>query len=270
MTELASTTVKLMSVPIDLWRRASAHQEAVQREFDIIRVDLPPDSAPNRLSALVDEFDSRYAGTTAQTWDELHAAAERGDAQIDLVFTVPPEAAEAARQLDRILNDVDDFCRSGEHLLTLATPSDQVALRTWFLGEFTRQIDQGLDPAPWTHEGIEEHDDEVIDGRPVSSAVGDSEPIYFEGDLDLASASALRDKILDRRAAGVSNLILDLTGVKFMDSVGISLLVSAHNRAVDDGTEITVLLPERLRSLIEMSGLIEVLSPEFVAADSQP
>jgi anti-anti-sigma regulatory factor len=53
-----------------------------------------------------------------------------------------------------------------------------------------------------------------------------------------------------------------------MDSVGISLLVSAHNRATEDGVELALILPARLEPLIEMTGLTELLRPRFV--DPEP
>jgi anti-sigma B factor antagonist len=92
--------------------------------------------------------------------------------------------------------------------------------------------------------------------------------IEFSGDLDISTAGALRDEILDAKAGGSSRLLVDLTGVEFMDSVGISLLVSAHNRATEDGVELALILPARLEPLIEMTGLTELLRPRFV--DPEP
>jgi len=253
--------VLLNQLPIDLWTRASAHQEAIQREFDILRAELPEDSSPNRLLALIEQYDGRFS--TEETWNELQEAAEKGQEEVDLTFTVPAEAAEVARSLGRMLDEVDDFCRAGEKLLTLATPPDLVAFRRWFLGEFTRQIDQGLDPIPWGVTDPREQRDASETATEPAKPEG-SESIRFEGDLDLSSAGVLRDQILDHRAAGVKNLTIDLTGVKFMDSVGISLLVSAHNRVTDEGLSMSLIMPERLRPLIEMSGLLELLRPRFV------
>ncbi|CAN5191697.1 hypothetical protein BH24ACT1_BH24ACT1_03630 [soil metagenome] len=67
---------------------------------------------------------------------------------MDVEYRVPPEAKEAAVALGALLDEADEFCRNGIHLLTLATPPGPYALRRWYLSEFIAQID-GADPTPW-------------------------------------------------------------------------------------------------------------------------
>jgi hypothetical protein len=137
------------------------------------------------------EFDARFGHSGEQVWADVQAAAERGESVADLVFVVPAEAAEASRELDRILDEVDDFCRDGERLLTLATPDELVGFRRWLLGEFGRQIEEGLDPIPWSDSAtisVTEHPS----GDPPD---GDQHTILFTGDLDIATAEALRERI---------------------------------------------------------------------------
>ncbi|MBA2438213.1 MAG: hypothetical protein H0V52_07665, partial [Acidimicrobiia bacterium] len=57
-------------------------------------------------------------------------------------------ARAACITLGELLDESDEFCKKGEHLLTLTTPAEPLALRRWFLGEFVAQID-GADPTPW-------------------------------------------------------------------------------------------------------------------------
>jgi anti-anti-sigma factor len=253
--------VRLVAVPVDVWRDASAHQEAVQRELDIIRPTLDETAVPNRFQQLVTEFDARYGQSSEGTWGELHAAAERGEQSVDLTFVVARDTAEAARLLDQMLDEVDEFCRAGDRLLTLATPEPLVAFRRWLLGEFTRQIDLGLAPLPWhrySEQGTAPGKVEAIEPS------GERDTIRFTGDLDISTAGALRDEILSTRTRGISRLTIDLSEVEFMDSVGISLLVTAHNRAKEDGVELDIVFPRRLQPLIEMTGLIDLLRPTFV------
>ncbi len=47
-----------------------------------------------------------------------------------------------------MLDEADAYCRQGSHLLTLQTPPDQRAFRTWFLAEFLSQL-AGGPPTPW-------------------------------------------------------------------------------------------------------------------------
>lgn len=257
--------VRLVEVPVAVWQRANAHHEAVQREFDIMKMNLPENSIPHQLVDLIAEFDRRFGGIADPTWQDMYAAAERGDDTVTLVFRMPIETAAAAEQLEEMLDKVDDFCRAGEDLLTLATPRDLVSFRRWFLGEFKRQIDLGLPPVSWS-EWEREIDPSLDSAEPakVSSSGESPRPVRFDGDLDLATAGALRDEIMEARTAGAKEVTVDLGEVKFVDSVGLSLLVTAHNRLVEDGVEMKLVLPEKLRVLFEISGLLEVLQPEFV------
>ncbi len=66
----------------------------------------------------------------------------------DLVFRVPPQAAEAATNLDAMLDEANTYCGAGTHLLTLATPPDLVRFRKWYLGEFVGQL-AGRPPIAW-------------------------------------------------------------------------------------------------------------------------
>ncbi|MGH8957640.1 MAG: STAS domain-containing protein [Acidimicrobiia bacterium] len=262
MTEVDATVeVRLLEMPIELWKRASAHHEAIQREFDIVKADLPRGSLPHQFSDLLEELDLRFAGIGDPNRQELFAAAERGESAIDLVYRVPRELAGATRRLGEMLDAVDEFCLAGEKLLTLATPPDLVFFRRWSLGEFTRQIEDGRSPLPWSR-FESEIDQPEADERQTASGNGE-EVIRFQGDLDLASAGALRNKILGGRD-GSSKLTLDLSRVDLIDSVGISLLITAHARLSEEGVEMQLILPTSLRRLFEISGLIELLNPEFV------
>jgi anti-sigma B factor antagonist len=87
----------------------------------------------------------------------------------------------------------------------------------------------------------------------------------FSGELDLASAASLQKAIHDAMHEGADSLTLDMRGVTFIDSVGLSLIVTARNRLDEDGGQLRVVLPERLRPLFDLSGLLEVLDVQFVA-----
>ncbi len=142
--------VHILGVPLDTYRETSEHTDELLREFTLIRESDTSDTAqvPSRLLALVDELTSRFSGFTTQQEAELSAALERGDTTIDLVYRVPAAVKEACFDLERMLDEADEFCRSGDALLTMASPPHTVAFRRWFLGEFVRQVD-GHAPTPW-------------------------------------------------------------------------------------------------------------------------
>jgi anti-anti-sigma factor len=261
MTAASSlVTVRLLGTPVDLWQKASAHQEAIQREFDIMRSRLPTHSIPHRLLELISDMDARFGEFGQAARQELTSAAERGVRQVDLRYVLPPEAAQGAVQLKEMLAEVDAYCRSGEHLLTLTTPNDQVAFRNWVLDEFVRQIEQRLDPLPWNEHLMVQED--PGSPRDPGANVSTTETVVFKGDLDLATAGALRDTIQERRTDRLSKLTLDLTEVGFMDSVGISLLVATYNRLTEEGVEMRLIVPHRLYALLKLTGLTDLLKPE--------
>lgn len=240
--------VRLLGLPVDLWRRANAHQEALQREFEIIRTTGAADSVPHRLLELIDSFRTQFGDSNDATWDQLRLAAEAGETTKDLALRVPAAAVSGARELRLTMAEVDAYCQSGSHLLTLTTPSDQVALRDWILGEVIRQIDRH-EPVSWA---------EFMDERRKEEA----DRIVFDGALDLATAGGLRDEIQERRSRGIRRLVVDLSRVGFVDSIGISLLVTTHNRLEEEGATMRLIAPRRLQELLRLTGLTEVLKPE--------
>ena len=140
--------VRLLAVDLEDHRRASEHHEELFREFTLIAASGEDHSAvPARLMALIDELTSQYSGFTSGTTEELQAAIERGDATIDLTFTLPSSVVPDVQRFHQLLDEADEYCRSGD-LLTLATPPDAVAYRRWYLDEFVRQIG-GEAPRPW-------------------------------------------------------------------------------------------------------------------------
>ncbi len=143
-------TVRLLDVPVPLRFQSAEHGEGLVREMTLLMTGDPETSrVPARLVELAGEVRNQYAPFTAAQVATLEEALARGvDVVPELVYRVPPSAVEMARRLREILSEADEYCRSGEHLLTLATPPDVAAFRTWMLGEFERQV-TGEPPVPW-------------------------------------------------------------------------------------------------------------------------
>ena len=55
--------------------------------------------------------------------------------------------------------------------------------------------------------------------------------LTLEGELDAHSGPALRESIIESFAEGTSRLIVDMSAVPFIDSVGVGILVGAMKRA---------------------------------------
>jgi anti-sigma B factor antagonist len=83
------------------------------------------------------------------------------------------------------------------------------------------------------------------------------------GELDLATVETLRAALDGVKGAG--RLVLDLRGLSFIDSTGLHLLVALHERAQDDGFQLTLLAPAApIDRAIRLCGLDEALP--FAAA----
>ena len=143
--------VRLLDLPVRIYRRAAEHNDELLREFALIRDqhENVDSHVPGRLLTLMEELQERFDAFTAQSRSALQEAMWNNRDRIDLIYRIPPEAKQAVKDLDALLDETDEYCRSGEELLTLATPADALALRHWFLGQFVAQMD-GEAPTPWS------------------------------------------------------------------------------------------------------------------------
>jgi len=88
-----------------------------------------------------------------------------------------------------------------------------------------------------------------------SDASGDT-VISLQGELDISSADTLRATVEEIVAEGPSRLVFELTGLTFMDSSGIAVMVYAANN-VDT---VELLHPSSIiRRVVEATGLSTVL-----------
>lgn len=78
------------------------------------------------------------------------------------------------------------------------------------------------------------------------------------GELDLATVGPLRDAFL--QADGCREMVIDLRGLSFMDSAGLSLVLEEHHRAEAAGIDFRVVRgsPE-VHRLFELTDLVRRL-----------
>ena len=146
-------TVHLLELPVPLAARSRQWFDELLREFALIRAGEQDDhdgrEVPARLMEMVDALTTRFSGVNDEPRQRLDDAFDRGDRVIaDHVLALPVEAASAIGALGELLDAADQYCRQGQHLLTLATPDDLVAYRRWYLGQIADQL-HGAAPVPW-------------------------------------------------------------------------------------------------------------------------
>jgi len=84
--------------------------------------------------------------------------------------------------------------------------------------------------------------------------------LYLRGELDVASVGKLRSFL--GALAGRRALVVDLSGLEFMDSTGLAVLLEAHARHDRDGGGLRVRAAAgRVRALLERTGTMRVLDP---------
>jgi len=89
--------------------------------------------------------------------------------------------------------------------------------------------------------------------------------LVLEGELDVATAPVLLEYLQLLNAGSPANICLDLSGLEFVDSTGLGLLVTMHKRARTEGTSFTLVAPsEQFLKLLEVTGLDGFFDCEFI------
>lgn len=253
----ALVTVRLVGLPLDLHRRTQEHHDTLRRELAFVESAQVPQAAPAGLQALTGVLRQRFSSYTEAQTAALERAVAAGEATLDLEYEVPDDVATACEQLGAILDELDGFCRDGE-LLTLVSPPECVAYREWFLGQFVAQVRDGAEPIPWSAVAPAPA---PVAGPPEVVGLGAPERLAVGGDLDLETAPALRGRILGALDQGHRRLEIDLDGCAFVDSTGLSLLLTTAQRCAEDGGWLRVVnAGGQVEELLDYAGVRELLA----------
>jgi anti-sigma B factor antagonist len=84
--------------------------------------------------------------------------------------------------------------------------------------------------------------------------------IAVTGELDLASSPDLEQQLDQVWRSDAEQLVLDLRGLEFMDSTGLSIIVGAHQRVAETGRRLSVVKgPPQVQRLLDLTGVSERL-----------
>ncbi|MGH3164499.1 MAG: STAS domain-containing protein [Trebonia sp.] len=109
----------------------------------------------------------------------------------------------------------------------------------------------------------------------VTTAPGDAIVVALDGDLDMSSVPAVRERLLSLLSPSASRLIIDMSAVRYADASGLEALVSTRRRAVLLGgtLHLAALRPE-VASVLTATGLSRHLvtyrTVRAAAADLRP
>ncbi len=92
------------------------------------------------------------------------------------------------------------------------------------------------------------------------SRAGSTARVTVSGEVDSITASALATGIAEASAEGVTEVVLDCTGLTFIDSAGLSVLVNAHRRLRTGGATLVLEAPPRAAlRVFQIAGLDRLL-----------
>jgi anti-sigma B factor antagonist len=85
---------------------------------------------------------------------------------------------------------------------------------------------------------------------------GETHVIEVDGQIDLYSAPEFKERTLGVIERGTRRVVVDLSGVTFMDSTGLSVLIGAFKRLrLLDGRLTIVVADDDIRRIFEVTGL---------------
>ena len=82
--------------------------------------------------------------------------------------------------------------------------------------------------------------------------------VQLAGELDLESAPELDRQLRELEEAKPARLLIDLSGLEFMDSTGLAVMVRAARSARDNGHRLSLRPgPTQVQRLFELTGVAE-------------
>jgi anti-anti-sigma factor len=92
----------------------------------------------------------------------------------------------------------------------------------------------------------------------VVEPLEDGRLIRARGELDMSSVDALRGPLAAARDAGATTVV-DMSGVEFIDSSGLHLILDAALDAETDGSALSFRPSRQVLRILEVTGTLEVL-----------
>ena len=94
--------------------------------------------------------------------------------------------------------------------------------------------------------------------------------VEIAGELDIATVSRVNDALGAEPAASAVAVVVDLTGVTFIDSTGLAALVKAELALADRDGRLAIACPEGpARLLLDVTGLAEQLGVFATRAEAE-
>lgn len=93
--------------------------------------------------------------------------------------------------------------------------------------------------------------------------------VTLTGELDADTARHLRSLVAEHLLAGPGNLVLDLSGLSFVDSAGLAAMISADKGVRRAGMRLVLAAPRApVRTIMRLTGIDAVLTTADTVPDA--
>ncbi|MBV8150524.1 MAG: STAS domain-containing protein [Candidatus Eremiobacteraeota bacterium] len=99
---------------------------------------------------------------------------------------------------------------------------------------------------------------------------GDQTVIFeLKGSLDIATSPTVRAALLDAAERGQHRIVVDLTGLDFIDSTGLGALLGSQRRAKENNGEVRLIARDgQILRLLRITGLLGVFGVYHAVEDA--
>jgi anti-sigma B factor antagonist len=92
---------------------------------------------------------------------------------------------------------------------------------------------------------------------------GDAVILALRGELDLTSAPLFEQALMEAESSKPRRVIIDLSGLEFMDSTGLRALLIARERAQENGHELALRRgPRQVQRVLELTKTLDAFQFE--------
>ena len=89
--------------------------------------------------------------------------------------------------------------------------------------------------------------------------------VVTPGEIDITNADGLQAALLESSEQGHGRLVVDMSRTRFCDTAGLHALVGAHKRALAEGGEVRLVIPDAaVQRIFALTGLDQVI-PNFTS-----
>ncbi|GAA4473626.1 STAS domain-containing protein [Phytohabitans houttuyneae] len=107
--------------------------------------------------------------------------------------------------------------------------------------------------------------------RIAVDASGPSAVVTVGGDLDYPMADTLGRTIDELLGTGPAAVVVDLAGLTFIDSTGLSVLVHAWRKGIESGTPVRLRgQPPFVAAILDITGISELFARQVSRATADP